>query len=325
MSNKISTKKQTTKKNNEDIEKTQNKKIITKNLTKNNISEEDTQINDITDENNVKSNNNKILKQKILHETSERYLGIFYGGILKTTEFIIVKDECLKYGPNIYYKKIKSLYENRLNNNNKLEDNTKLKKITGVIFNVKDSDYLYEKFINFCDNPQEGCAENEKIYYQDINDMDDEILNNIHLIHSKNLGYIKDILNNICASENMQKSIEIYPKILRDSKPKVIKTTNPKKPSSKKTNIDDEIPIVNVNVKKTNNIKKNRKPVVIEENSDEENTDEENIEKEINKDELKNNEINESDDEVDEIKDDEDNEDIENIEDNNEEIEDDDE
>lgn len=318
MSSKTSTKKQNTKKNNEDIEKTQNKKNTTKTSTKNNISEEDTQTNNIIEENNIKSDN-KVSKPKIPPETSERYIGIFYGGILKTTEFIMVKDECCKYGPNIYYKKIKSLYENRLNNNNKLEDNTKLKKITGVIFSVLDSDYLYEKFINVCDNPQEGCAENERIYYQDINDMDDEILNNIHLIHSKNLSYIKDILNDICATENMKKSIKIYPEILRESKPKskpkVIKTANPQKSSSRKTNIDEDLPVVKANVIK-NNQKINRKPVAIEDNTEEE----------TNEDELKNNKINESDDEVDEIND-EDNENDENDEndEDNEEVEEDDE
>ena len=254
--------------------KTSSKTSTTKTQTNASKKNQQTQ-NKNTDKNtdkitNTKTNNKQEEKQpkpKRVIPTSTHFIGIFGGGILKNTDYIIVKDDNM-YGIDEYYRKLKNIYE----------FNDSIKKFNGKVFYVLDSEDVYDKFITHCDNT-ENCEEKEKIRYKDVSDFNDNILNHIHLIHATSISYIvnkiREICNNVCKP---------YPEVIRSVKPRQSKKPNdvaPKQASAQKQDVQEtdnsDNPILTANIQKSNNPKKNRKQVVIvsddEENNDEENND----------------------------------------------------
>lgn len=114
----------------------------------------------------------------------EEYIAIFSGGNLKTSEFIIVND---KSNPNTYlnyYNKLKAFYDC------KFDDTKKLKCDYVIIHNYTDN--IMNAFKQFCDEKQDNLS--DQIYYYDVKpeDTTDELLSNIHLVHAKNITYLRN-------------------------------------------------------------------------------------------------------------------------------------
>lgn len=114
----------------------------------------------------------------------EEYIAIFSGGNLKTSEFIVVND---KSNPNTYlnyYNKLKAFYDC------KFDDTKKLKCDYVIIHNYTDN--IIKAFKEFCDTKQDNLS--DQIYYYDVKpeDTTDELLQNIHLIHAKNITYLRN-------------------------------------------------------------------------------------------------------------------------------------
>lgn len=220
-----------------------------------------------TDKTNTKTNKQeeKQPKPKRVVPTSTHFIGIFGGGILKNTDYIIVKDDN-KYGIDEYYRKLKNIYE----------FNDSIKKFYGKVFYVMDSEDVYDKFITYCDNTEDG-EEKDKIRYKDISDFNDDILNHIHLIHATSSSYIvnkiREICNNVCKP---------YPERIISVKPRQKKTNDvaPKQSSAQKQNVQDtdnsDNPILTANIQKSNNTKRNKKQAAVIASDEEENNDEEN-------------------------------------------------
>jgi len=229
--------------------------------------------NNTTQNKNETTQINKVSKPRAPSKQSEHFLAIIYGGNLRTTDFIMVKDEDKKYGIEHYFKKLRGIIENNF-------DDKRILKST--VFYVQNSNDLYNKFIERCQTMPEGS---DTIYCKDNTDETaDEILKNIHLIHGKSVGYIQNIIKNIIDENKMEYSKTNYPPTIKSYKPRQprqSKPVEPQKPTSEKANIDendDELPKVSPNVKKNNskstsNTKQKRRPVQVDQNDDDDDDD----------------------------------------------------
>lgn len=185
------------------------------------------------------TNKNQVVKTpKTQIEHTDHYLAIIYGGSLKNTDFIIVKDEDGQYSFGTYFDKVKIFYENIYND--------KAKKLNATIYYTSNSTDLYNKFIERCDYP--GISDADKIIISDVKNINDDILNHIHKVHARSLGHIRTVIedevlrvNNLPVKRQISYLSALKP--LGEKKPRPKKTPKsgePQKATGTKNNITDD-------------------------------------------------------------------------------------
>jgi len=180
--------------------------------------------------NKEKSEERKQPTEKKEQVILDHFIGIIYGGTLKTGNFILITDENKKFVFLEAFNKLKYIFENKQDDNKN--------ELKGICISNNNSD-SFSKFIEYCNelNNASGRGETDKIFVKDNNnDGKDDIINYIHLVHAKNCSYLSEVIQMVLINNKILTKVQRYPTKISKVEQKAPDPFRIKKSNGKKKN-----------------------------------------------------------------------------------------